>query len=172
MENLLITTICHRNHSVFLELTDLVNKHECYIKYCHLLSLSLDVTVSMQIMGNWSGIAKIETALPPLAKKLGVELVAKRSYPEKIEHYHLPYWIEVIGVNRPEIPYEVSNFLHACDITIQHLEILSETHQKTPLIKLKIQVDLPAEGNIADIRDQFLVFCDELNLDGTLEPRK
>jgi glycine cleavage system transcriptional repressor len=33
-------------------------------------------------------------------------------------------------------------------------------------------VDVPANIHIATLREQFLIFCDELNLDGVLEPAK
>ena len=172
MENLLITTICHSDHNVFNELTRLAGKHECHVSCSHLFTQGFDNLITMQIAGNWSSIAKIEAALPGLAKRLEIEFIFKRSHLEKVDRYFLPYQIDLIAVDQPGIVYEITDFFSALEVHIQQLEIQSITHQQTPILRLKMQVDLPADNNIADIREQFLLFCDELNLDGTLEPKK
>lgn len=172
MENLLITTICKSQDNVFIELTKLASKYECHINFSHLFAIGLDNTLTLQISGNWSRIAKIEAALPVLAKRLEIELISKRSHQEKIERYYLPYKIEIVAVDQPGVVYEIMDFFSSLELHTQHLEILTNSHQQTPILRIAIQVDIPADTNIADIREQFLVFCDELNLDGTLEPEK
>lgn len=172
MEHLLITTICRSDNNVFNEIAKLAGKHECHIHYSHLFSLGFDNTITLQIAGNWSGIAKIEAALPVLAKRLEIELVYKRSHLEKIDRYFLPYQVEIVAIDQPGIVYEITEFFSSLEVHMQHLETRSLMHQQTPILKLDMQVDLPADNNIADVREQFLLFCDELNLDGTLEPKK
>lgn len=172
MENLLITTISRNDNKIFNELARLAAKHECNMNYSHLYSLGLDKAVSLQITGNWSSIAKIEAALPPLAKRLEIELVFKRSHQEKVERFFLPYKIEIIAVDQPGIMFEITEFVSSLEVHIQQLEAITLNHQQTPIMRLEMQVDIPAESSIADIREQFLVFCDELNLDGVLEPAK
>ncbi len=172
MENLLITTICRHTHSVFLELSKIASKYECYINYGQLFTLGLDHSLLMQISGNWNHIAKIEATLPALAKKLEVELLFKRTPQEKADQPFLPYQIELMAINQPGIVFEVADFLNTIELPIQKLEITSRSYRQTLILKMNLDVDLSADNNIADIREQFLLFCDELNLDGTLEPKK
>ncbi len=172
MENILITTICKSDNNVFNEITKLAAVNECHINYSHLYSLGNDHSITLQVTGNWSGIAKIETALPSIAKRLDVDIVFKRTHQEKIDRFHLPYRIELIALDQPGVVYEVYEFINSLDIHTEQLEISTSKHEQTPVLKLSMLVDIPAESNIADVREQFLVFCDELNLDGTLEPRK
>jgi glycine cleavage system transcriptional repressor len=172
MENLLITTIAQSDSKVFSELSRLAGINECQILYSHLFALSAHNSITLQIAGNWSGIAKIESALPSLEKRLNINIVHHRLPSEKIERYNLPYQIEIVTVAHPGLVYEVTEFLNTVEVQVQRLESYTTAHQQTTILHLKLQIDLPADSNIADIREQFLVFCDELNLDGTLEPRK
>jgi glycine cleavage system transcriptional repressor len=172
MENILVTTICRSDTNVFNEITKLAAVNECHINYSHLYSLGGDHSMTLQITGNWSGIAKIETALPSIAKRLDVDIVFKRSPQEKIDRFHLPYRIELMALDQPGLVYEVYEFINSLDIHTEQLEISTSKHEQTPVLKLSMLIEIPAESNIADIREQFLIFCDELNLDGTLEPRK
>lgn len=172
MENLLITTICGSNTKVFNELTKLAGMNECHINYSHLYTLGAENSMTLQIMGNWSAIAKIESALPSIAKRLEIDIVFKRTHQEKIDRFHLPYQIELFAVDQPGLVHEIFEFINSMDIHIEHLEIYTSKHEQTPLLKWNMLVEIPAENNIADVREQFLVFCDELNLDGTMEPRK
>jgi glycine cleavage system transcriptional repressor len=172
MENLLITTIAQADSKVFSELSRLAGLNECHIHYSHLHALGSYNSITLQISGNWSGIAKIESALPAIANRLSIDLVSRRLPSEKIERFHLPYQIEIVAVDSPGIVYEITDFLNNLEVPVQRLETRSSKHQQTPLLTLDLQIDIPADSNIADIREQFLVFCDELNLDGTMEPRK
>jgi glycine cleavage system transcriptional repressor len=172
MEKLLITSICGVDSTLFTEVAKLAGKHDCNIAYSHIFCLAANHTLTMEITGNWSSIAKIESALPSLAKRLEVELVFKRSHQEKVDRFFLPYQIEIVAVNQPGVIYEIMEFLDSMELHIERLETYSTVHQQTPILKFTMSVDIPADGNIADLREQFLLFCDELNLDGVLEPKK
>jgi glycine cleavage system transcriptional repressor len=172
LENLLITTICRNDKKVLNELARLTSKHECNIDYSHLATLGLDNSLTMRITGNWSSIAKIETALISLAKRMEIEIIFKRSHIERVERYFLPYKIEIIALDQIGIVSEIIDFLSSLEVNMQYLQAISLTHQQTPILRMEIEADIPADNNIADVREQFLLFCDELNLDGTLEPQK
>jgi glycine cleavage system transcriptional repressor len=172
MENLLISTIFRNDKKAFNELTQLAGKHECMIDYSHIATLGLDTTLTMRVTGNWSSIAKIETALPSLAKRLEIVLISKRSSSEKTDSYFLPYKIDIMALDQPGVIYEIIEFLSQLNVNIDCLDANSIAHQQTPILRMQIGVEVPAESNIADIREQFLLFCDELNIDGTMEPFK
>jgi glycine cleavage system transcriptional repressor len=172
MEDLLVLTIYRNDKKAFNELTRLAGKYECVIDYIHISTLGFEAMLTMRITGNWSSIAKIEAALPSLAKRLEIELLSKRSSGEKTDSYFLPYKIDIMAFDQPGVMYEIIEFFSQLNVNIEYLDANSITHQQTPILRMEIGIEIPAENNIADIREQFLLFCDELNIDGTMEPFK
>jgi glycine cleavage system transcriptional repressor len=45
-------------------------------------------------------------------------------------------------------------------------------HTGTPMFTVNLIIGVPATEHIARLRDQFLSFCDEFNLDAIMEPVK
>ena len=45
-------------------------------------------------------------------------------------------------------------------------------HTGTPMFALHITANIPASQHIAGLRDEFLDFCETLNMDATMEPTK
>jgi glycine cleavage system transcriptional repressor len=77
-----------------------------------------------------------------------------------------------MAFDQPGVMYEIIEFFSQLNVNIEYLDANSITHQQTPILRMEIGIEIPAENNIADIREQFLLFCDELNIDGTMEPFK
>ena len=158
MENLIITTICHSDINIFNELVKLASKYDCQVQFSHWHSLGLDNVISLQVVGNWNSIAKLETTLPTFAKQLKTELLFRRLHQETANRYHLPYQIEIIAVNQVGIVYEISEFFNAQEVYIKDIKIETITHQQTPILTVDMQIDIPANSNIADFREHFLIF--------------
>jgi glycine cleavage system transcriptional repressor len=173
MENLIISTICKSESDAMNELAKLAAKHECHIFFSHRYSLEHDYTVLLHVGGNWSAIAKLETALPALAKKLNMEILFKRTKQSKAKEKYLPYKVEIFAHEQSGIVYEISDFFTAHKIHIERWETRTyKTSSQTSIFNLEVAIHIPTNYNIADFRDQFLIFCDEFNLDGILEPEK
>jgi glycine cleavage system transcriptional repressor len=45
-------------------------------------------------------------------------------------------------------------------------------HTGTPMFSVHLTVDIPASQQISALRDEFMDFCDQLNLDAVMEPVK
>ena len=45
-------------------------------------------------------------------------------------------------------------------------------HTGSPMFALNMTVEIPAATHISSLRDEFMEFCDELNLDAIMEPMK
>ena len=48
----------------------------------------------------------------------------------------------------------------------------SAPHTGTPMFSVNLAIGIPASMHIAMLREEFLDFCDDLNLDAVLEPIK
>ncbi|MEW6354419.1 MAG: ACT domain-containing protein [Pseudomonadota bacterium] len=128
----------------------------------------------LMISGNWSAIAKLEDALPDLQAKLGLAIIAKRTEPRAALTDLLPYVAEIATVEQPGIVYRVAEFFSSRNIPVADLYTSCYTmpYSSTPLFSLSLTVNIPTAIHISSLREQFMDFCDELNLDGVLEPLK
>ena len=45
-------------------------------------------------------------------------------------------------------------------------------HTGTPMFSVRMSIGIPANIHIAGLRDEFMDFCDSMNLDAVLEPIK
>lgn len=124
--------------------------------------------------GNWSAIAKLEAGLPNFERKHEVNI-----YPRKVElgearADRLSYTIYLIALDRPGILEDVMAFLAAEDVEI--IEVSGYHFQgrftKALMASLTVSITLPTNLLISDFRERFIIFCDDLNLDATLEPDK
>ncbi|MES9861483.1 MAG: glycine cleavage system protein R, partial [Candidatus Thiodiazotropha sp. 4PDIVS1] len=48
----------------------------------------------------------------------------------------------------------------------------SAAHTGTPMFSVHLSVGIPSESQIAVLREEFMDYCDALNLDAVIEPIK
>jgi glycine cleavage system transcriptional repressor len=86
----------------------------------------------------------------------------------------IPYIIETFALNSRNILTNLVSFLQAHDITI--LEISSSLypahHVDSTLFSSKLLIAIPQEQALISFREEFLDYCDQLNIDAILEPLK
>lgn len=174
MENLTLTFLAPNAKVLADELVYLAAKNECYIEESRLMALGGELGGMMHIAGSWNAIAKMEDALLVLEKKPELWLKFKRSVPLTLESDHLPYLIQIMGINKPTVINEVLHFFIEQQIQLTDLQTDSFKTQyaETKMLTLVMRIQIPASINIADLRERFMLLCEELNIDGILEPEK
>ncbi|MQM39490.1 hypothetical protein KBTX_03516 [wastewater metagenome] len=72
------------------------------------------------------------------------------------------------------VVHQLSNFFSVREIDIRDLATTTYTavYTGTPMFSVRMTVDVPARMQIARLREEFMDFCDELNLDAIIEPAK
>ena len=82
--------------------------------------------------------------------------------------------MEVIAIDHPGIVYQIASFFSAREINIHELNTnrYAAAHTGTPMFALNMIVDIAADIRISALREDFLDFCDELNMDAIIEPLK
>ena len=155
-------------------LASAVAESGCSIKDSRMAVLGSDFAMSMLVVGNWSAIAKFESALPRLSEKLGLTSQSRRSQARTASRTHLPYAVEVVALDHAGIVYDVADFFARRDINIEDLYTASypAPHTGAPMFSLHMTVGIPSDLAIAAIRGEFMDFCDDLNLDAMLAPVK
>lgn len=156
------------------ELSKAISDDGCTISDSRMAVLGSDLAVILMISGPWNGIAKIESALPGLQDRLGMTIITKRTERRATQNNMLPYMVEVVAMDQPGIIYQLADFFARRTINIEDLYTGSyaAAHSGTLMCSLNMTVNVPADIQIAGLREQFADFCDELNLDGVLEPLK
>jgi glycine cleavage system transcriptional repressor len=156
------------------ELSQTIYGCGCSIVDSRMAVLGGEFAMILMLGGNWNEIAKLEQALPPLEKRLGMTIVAKRTSERKTERNLLPYAVEVVSIDHPGIVHNLASFFSSRRINIEELGTNSyaAAHTGTPMFSVHMVVEIPSDIHIASLRDEFMEFCDNLNLDAVIEPIK
>lgn len=144
----------------------------CNIEDSRMSVLGGEFALILMASGTWDAVAKLENQLPGLEKKLGLTIVARRTETRAGGQGLIPYEVDVVSMDHPGIVHDVADFFSSRDINIEemHTGSYSAAHTGTPMFSLKMTVAVPADIPVAQLRDEFAEFCDDLNLDAALDP--
>ncbi len=148
--------------------------HGCNIVDSRMTVLGGEFAMLLMVEGTWNTLAKIEGAMPQLEGDLGLTMISRRTEERTQSSHLLPYAVDVISMDHPGIVHNLASFFSGRKINIEDMSTNSyaAAHTGTPMFAVHITVGVPAETQIAQLREDFLDFCDSLNLDGVIEPIK
>ena len=146
----------------------------CNIEDSRLAVLGREFALIALISGNWSAIARMEAGASSIEKRLGLALALKRTQGRIGQDRMLPYVVDVVALDRPGIVHDVADFFASREINVEDMSswVYAAAHTRTPMFSLNMTVSVPADLHIGQLRDEFTDFCDELNLDATMEPAR
>ncbi len=146
----------------------------CNVEDSRMTVLGGDFAILMLVTGNWSNIAKLEAQLPNIEKSLGMTINSRRTSKKPPSQKLLPYMVEVVSMDHPGIVHSLADFFSTRQINVQDLvtSSYSAAHTGTPMFTVHMTVGVPADTHIASLREEFMDFCDQLNLDAVIEPVK
>ena len=122
----------------------------------------------------WDAVAKLEAMLSRLERDEGLKLVFYRTGPKVVQSNLLPYIVEVVAADKPGILFQLADFFDRQGITIENLQSTRYRAMQTgaEMFSAQVTIGVPANMHIAALRDDFLEFCDHLNLDAIMDPMK
>ncbi|HHH45551.1 MAG TPA: glycine cleavage system protein R [Thiotrichales bacterium] len=137
-------------------------------------ALAGEFALILLVSGTWDAIARIEDQLPRLAEKLDLNVTSRRAEGTTPQTDLLPYAVDVVALDHPGIVHGLAHFFSERGINIQDLSTTTyaAAHTGTPMFAVHMLISVPASQHIASLRDEFMEFCDQLNLDAVLEPAK
>ncbi|NOY67035.1 MAG: glycine cleavage system protein R [Gammaproteobacteria bacterium] len=155
-------------------LSKIIADQDCNIEDSRMSVLGGEFAVMLLVSGNWNTIAKLESHLPTLEQKLGMTIVCKNTERRKQSSNAVPYVADVISMDHPGIVNKLANFFSTRNINIEELSTsnYAAAHTGTPMFSVHIEIGVPSDITIAELRESFMDFCDNLNLDAVLEPLK
>jgi len=146
----------------------------CHLVDARLSTVGRDVSVTALATGSWDAVAKLESMLGRLERENDLKLVWYRTAPKPSQSDLLPYIVEVIAADKPGILFQLADFFDRQGITIESLHSTRYRAMQTgaEMFSAQVTIGVPSEMHIAALRDDFLEFCDHLNLDAILDPMK
>lgn len=147
---------------------------DCNIQDTRMSVLSGEFAILLAVEAPWDKLARLETQLPELQKELGLTIITERTEPKNASSDLLPYGVDVVALDQPGIVHNLASFFSERSINIEDMTTSSyaAAHTGTPMFAVRMTVGIPASAHIAGLREEFMDFCDNLNLDAVLEPIK
>ncbi|MEN8107897.1 MAG: ACT domain-containing protein [Pseudomonadota bacterium] len=171
---LVISALGEDKPGIIDELARCIMGSGCSIADSRMTVLGGDFAILLLVDGNWNNLAKLENQIKFLEDRLGLSIMARRTTPKEPRRDLLPYGIEVAAMDQPGIVHNLASFFAQRKINIQEMVTTSyaAAHTGTPMFAVHLTVDIPATMQISVLRDEFVDFCDQLNLDAVMEPVK
>ncbi|HSO78991.1 MAG: glycine cleavage system protein R [Chromatiaceae bacterium] len=146
----------------------------CNIEDSRMTVLGGEFAVMLLVEGKWNTLAKLEIVLPELERQLGMTIIFKRTSERATGKNLLPYGVDVVAMDHPGIVNNLAEFFAERNINIEDMSTSSyaAAHTGTSMFSVRMTVGVPADIHIAGLREEFMDYCDDLNLDAVLEPLK
>jgi len=144
----------------------------CNIENSRMTVLGGQFAIIALVAGNWNQVAKLETQLDDLARRLQLAIHVRRCDERAVTAGSVPYRIEVVSIDQPGILHNLARFLSKRRINIEDMKTGSYAapHTGTQMVAVELTVGVPPGTHFSQLRDDFLDYCDDLNLDAVIEP--
>jgi glycine cleavage system transcriptional repressor len=169
---LVISALGGQTTTLVTTFTRLCMEQRCLIVSSRMSRHGTCSALLLQVSGNWDALARLETLLLTVARREHFTLSMSRSTTLDERPQALPYNVFVTAAQRPELCGELCTFFQQLEIEIEELFSFSylAQHTGTAMLNMTLTIAIPAKTQLSWLREQFLDFCDELNLDAVIEP--
>jgi glycine cleavage system transcriptional repressor len=174
INQLVLSALGEDRPGIIDELSRCVLDSGCMILDSRMAVLGGDFALLLQVGGNWNNIAKLENQIAGLEKRLGLMISSRRTTDKQSTEEMLPYGVDVVALDQPGIVHNLANFFSQRKINIQEMITSSypAPHSGTVMFSVHMSVEIPAKTQISTLREEFMEFCDQMNLDAVIEPVK
>jgi glycine cleavage system transcriptional repressor len=144
------------------------------IKESRMAPLGSDFGVLLLVAGTWHTISRLERDLARFGAADGVAMQFRRTEARKMGKELLPYAVDVVGLDQPGVVHNLSRFFASRNVEIGEVASRSypAAHTGAPMFSVQMFVNIPSTVHIAALREEFMEFCDQLNVDAIMEPVK
>ncbi|MDH5649952.1 MAG: ACT domain-containing protein [Gammaproteobacteria bacterium] len=169
---IVLSAIGNDRPGIVSELSGDINKWGGNIADSRMTVLGGEFALILLVEGSESAIKEIEQNIDDLQQRLSLTIICRRTGRGGPKQSGVPYAIEVVAMDHPGIVSDIARFLSSRGINIQDMDTHSyaAAHTGTPMFALTMTVSIPADQSIAVLRQAFKSYCDDLNMDATLEP--
>lgn len=173
---LVISALGEDHPGIVNNLSKVILDYGCNIEDSRMTVLGGEFAAILLVEGRWNTLAKVENAIPELQRTLGLTITSKRTGERSRTDDKIPYAVDVVAMDHPGIVNQLAGFFADRRPPINIEDMATTTyaaaHTGTPMFSVHMTVGIPADTHIATLREQFMEYCDDLNLDAVLEPLK
>lgn len=169
-KKLVITALGKDRPGIVNELSNTLFTHNLNIEDSRMSILGGEFAVLLLVTGEAQAITNFINKKQDAETALGMTLTVKTTEADIPSQTLIPYDVEVVSIDYPGIVHKLASFFSSREINIVDLETdrYAAPHTGTPMFSLQMTIGVPAETNIAGLREEFLNMCDELNLDAKI----
>ena len=172
----LVISVLGSNQVNFIaELLPAISDCKCSLLEIRCSQLAQRVTaVYVLVQGNWNQIAKLESVLEVLQRRMEIKIHTMRPEQKEKNREFLPYTLETMSLTTHNIMESVTTFLLDREIEIEEMVGSSypAPYVHTPVFSCKCVILIPPHLNLFALREEFLDLCDQVNIYAILEPLK
>jgi glycine cleavage system transcriptional repressor len=141
------------------------------IRESRMVTLGSDFAVLMLVAGNWHTVNKVRERFAQLEKEAGLTVTVRDTEPRTAEAA-APYHIDVVTLDQEGIVLRLSSFFANRNLEIAEVNTrrYNAPHTGAAMFAVQMTVNVPGQMHVATLREEFLDFCDEQNLDAIFEP--
>ena len=156
------------------QLSNKVAESGCNIEESRMAVLGEQFAIIMLLSGPWNALSKLEGQMELLGDQLGLTIIHKRTQQREQAQPAVPYRVDVVAMDHPGIVRNLAAFFSKNGINIEELQTdtYPAPHTGTSMFSVIITVGIRADIHIPTLRENFLDYCDDLNLDATFEPAR
>ena len=171
---IVISAIGGDRAGVVHELTRAVLECGGNIVESRMTALGSEFAMLLLVSGNWHTLARLEGELDKVGERCALTITLRRTSDRARREDMLPYAVDVVCLDQPGIVYNLASFFASREIDIAELTTRSyaAAHTGAPMFSVQMTVNVPGNLQISGLREEFMDFCDQLNLDAILEPVK
>ncbi len=144
------------------------------IEESRMTTLGSEFAMLLLVSGQWHTLSRLEQGLDKLCEDGSLSVSVRKTDVKPVESDRMPYAVDVVALDQQGIVYNLAEFFSSRDIEIADVATrsYSAAHTGAPMFAVQMAVNVPSALHIAQLRDEFLEFCDRLNLDAIIEPVK
>lgn len=173
-KSLVISALGNDQPGIVNELSKAILEQGGNISESKMTILGGEFAMMLLATGSQECIDNIISKLEQTGEKLNLTLIAKETQAQESNNKRLPYQVSVVSMDHPGIVHHISDFLSSRNLNIEEIETKTypAAHTGTPMFALDMTISIPADSSVRSLRDEFITFCDDLNLDATLESKR
>lgn len=168
---LVLTAVGKEDEVILLTLSRLVANHRCTILDCRMSLLGDENAAYLLVTGPWDAVSRLEKAIEKVreAGEFAVEVVRTPGQPNRPG---IPYNVNLVALDGPGIVHDTLLFFASRNVAVDDLQSNTQNapQSDTRIFSMNMMVRLPVDTHLPALREEFMMFCDERNLDAVIEP--
>ena len=170
-DNLVISALGSDQPGIINKLSTLILDQDCNIADSRMMVLGGEFAIILLVSGDTTRIGTLEQRLKTEQQRLGLTIISKRTQGRDTDPQRQTCAVEAISLDHPGIVQRLTGFFADRNINIEDLDTDSypAAHTGTTMFRLQMLIHTPAETDINALREQFIAFCEEMNIDASLE---